>query len=175
MKRLWPAAWVLVLTGLVLNILAILLSSIVLDKLSSDKAQLSEQKAENLYSIQLAWNGVETLERKREALLLHLQLASQAPLSKSLDEALRGQLAIWVGDDIVAHVTPEHLPALMVQINAAQRHQRERIDDFYLQNLSLNERTLQLEERIAFYKNIALFLQIFGLALILARDLARQS
>lgn len=49
-----PPAWSLVLVGLVLNILAIVMSSVVLDRLSAQIATLAEQKDENIYSIQLA-------------------------------------------------------------------------------------------------------------------------
>ncbi len=57
-------------------------------------------------------------------------------------------------------------------INKAQQGQRNIIDELYLDNLSLTEAIQFVEEEMAYYKNIALFLQIFGLALILARDLS---
>lgn len=60
MKLSLPPAWLLVLVGLVLNILAILMSSIVLEDLGGEVAHLSQQKQDHLYSIQLAWNSVET-------------------------------------------------------------------------------------------------------------------
>ncbi|TDA70622.1 DNA mismatch repair protein, partial [Halomonas marinisediminis] len=47
----------------------------------------------------------------------------------------------------------------------------KQIDDFYLNNLTINEQLVGLNETIAWYRNISLFLQVFGLALILARDL----
>ncbi|MDF5484549.1 DNA mismatch repair protein, partial [Vibrio parahaemolyticus] len=75
LRRYIPPPWVLVLIGLVLNIGAIIVTSLVLDKLGKQHSQLAEQTAENLYSIQLAWNSVETLERKREALLLHVHIS----------------------------------------------------------------------------------------------------
>ncbi|MEF1303401.1 DNA mismatch repair protein, partial [Vibrio owensii] len=77
-----PPAWLLVLIGLVLNIAAIVLTSVVLDKLGKETSLLADQKADNLYSIQLAWNSVETLERKREVLLLHLHLSQSEAVSE---------------------------------------------------------------------------------------------
>lgn len=165
-----PPAWVIVLSGLILNILAIVISSLVIDKLSAKQNDLYEQKSANLYSIQLAWNSVETLERKREALLLHLNSERTVP---QLDEILRGQLSVWVGESMPP-VIIANLPTFMMSINSAQQAQRNKIDDYYLNNLSISESMQALEERMTFYKNIALFLQIFGLALILARDLARK-
>ncbi|MDC5856855.1 DNA mismatch repair protein [Vibrio europaeus] len=166
-----PPAWVLVLTGLVLNVLALLMSSIVLDKLSGDIGQLSEQKDENIYSIQLAWNSVEMLERKREMLLLHI--AHEGEVQQQLQATLQGQLSQWVNQPI-PEINLDNLPQLMMLINQAQQLYRNQIDDFYLENLSISELMTTLNERIAWYKNIGLFLQVFGLALILARDLARK-
>jgi len=169
-----PPPWVIVFSGLILNVLAIVVSSVVIDKLSAEQSQYYEQKSSNLYSIQLAWNQVETLERKRENVLLHLNTVSTSrTVSPLLDDALRGQLSIWVGASVES-ITLDNLPRLMMQINNAQQSQRDRIDDFYLENLSLSQSMQALEDKMTFYKNVALFLQIFGLALILARDLARK-
>ena len=87
---------------------------------------------------------------------------------------MRGQLGVWVSGD-VPEITVENLSEIMMMINQAQQSQRTRIDDFYLDNLTLSELLQALEEQMTLYKNIALFLQIFGLALILARDLARRN
>lgn len=168
-----PPPWVIVFSGLILNVLAIVVSSVVIDKLSAEQSQYAELKSSNVYSIQLAWNQVETLERKRESVLLHLNLASNSTVLPALDEALRGQLSVWVGEPIPS-IKLENLPNLMMQINTAQQSQRDRIDGFYLENLSLSETMQGLEDKMTIYKNVALFLQIFGLALILARDLARK-
>jgi len=172
-KRLgWPPAWLLVLIGLVLNVLAILMSSIVLEKLSGSIAMLDENKQENVYSIQLAWNSVETLERKREVLLTHLKLSEISP-SKELDHAMAMQLREWVAEPIPL-LNSTNVTQLMERIDNAQQIYRDQIDEYYLENLTLSDEMNILNERIAWYRNIALFLQVFGLALILARDLARK-
>ncbi|RBW64706.1 DNA mismatch repair protein [Vibrionales bacterium C3R12] len=170
-----PPAWVIVLFGLILNILAIITSSLVLDKQSAELAQLAEQKESNMYSIQLSWNSIETLERKRESILLHVDKTDleSAFTSSVLDEVLRGQLAVWAGKE-VPKISIENLSEIMTLINLAQQTQRDRIDDFYLDNVAVAELMQVTSDNMAFYKNIALFLQIFGLALILARDLARK-
>lgn len=169
-----PPPWLLVLIGLILNIAAILLTSVVLDKLGKENGFLAEQKAENQYAIQLAWNSVETLERKREVLLLHLHLSQTNSLASPVSEVLRAQLSSWVGESI-SPIQLDQLPELMAEINHAQSKYRDRIDAHYLTNLEIGEGMTKLEEKIAWYKSIALFLQIFGLALILARDLARNN
>lgn len=171
----WPPAWLLVLIGLVLNILAIVMSSVVLEDLNRDMSALNERKQDNLYSIQLAWNRVETLERKKELSLLYL---SQSALVSNRDDTsliaseLTKQLNDWVGEKIPP-LQLENISQITELIEQAQKNQREQIDGFYLQNLSFNEQLSALDEQIAWYRNISLFLQVFGLALILARDLAR--
>ncbi|CDT08981.1 Conserved hypothetical protein [Vibrio coralliirubri] len=168
-----PPAWAIVLAGLILNIMAIVMSSLVLDKIEAEKADYNDRKYGNVYSIQLAWNTIETLERKREAILIHLDKPETVQPTTVLDEALRGQLRRWVSSEVPS-ISLAHLPKLMMLINSAQEAQRTRIDDYYLDNLTLVELIQRLDEKMAFYKNIALFLQVFGLALILARDLARR-
>ncbi|CAH6850733.1 DNA mismatch repair protein [Vibrio chagasii] len=171
-----PPPWMIVLTGLVLNILAIVVSSLVLDKMVVEQAQYRERQQGNVYSIQLAWNTIETLERKRESMLLHMDIStsSNSAVTPELEEAMRGQLGAWVSGK-VPEITVENLSQIMMLINQDQQSQRTRIDDFYLDNLTLSELLQALEEQMTLYKNIALFLQIFGLALILARDLARRN
>ncbi|ROR18296.1 DNA mismatch repair protein [Vibrio crassostreae] len=169
----FPPAWAIVLAGLILNIMAIVMSSLVLDKIEAEKAEYNDRKFGNVYSIQLAWNTIETLERKREAILIHLDKPETVQPTTVLDEALRGQLRRWVSSE-VPNISLAKLPKLMMLINSAQESQRTRIDDYYLDNLTLVELIQRLDEKMAFYKNIALFLQVFGLALILARDLARR-
>ncbi len=95
-------------------------------------------------------------------------------MTPELKEAMRGQLGAWVSGE-VPEITVENLSQVMMLINQAQQSQRTRIDDFYLDNLTFSELLQALEEQVTLYKNIAIFLQIFGLALILARDLASRN
>ncbi|MBS9891142.1 MULTISPECIES: DNA mismatch repair protein [Vibrio] len=173
LRRYIPPPWVLVLIGLVLNIGAIIVTSLVLDKLGKQHSQFAEQTAENLYSIQLAWNSVETLERKREALLLHVHISQSVAIPLELEEVLAGHLSSWVHNES-DEIKIDQLPQLMSKINQAQASYRDRIDNYYIENVELNEVMAKQDEKIAWYKNIGLFLQVFGLALILARDLARK-
>jgi hypothetical protein len=165
-----PPAWSLVLVGLVLNILAIVMSSVVLDRLSAQIATLAEQKDENIYSIQLAWSSVETLERKREAILLHLNQVGDDKIDDALQTALQGQLSAWLGGSVPL-ISRENLSPLMMQINQAQQGYRNQIDDYYLKNISITEKAVTLNERVTSYKLWALILQVLGLSLILSRDL----
>lgn len=168
-----PKPWVLVLVGLVLNVMAIIMSSIVLDKLGNEVSALDSQKEANLYSIQLAWNTVEALERKREMVLLHAQLSQLTEPSEVLQLAIQDQVEDWLGTRAAA-LSDQDMLTVLKKIDEAQREYKNYIDDYYLENLSVSEVVAKLNDRVAWYKNIALFLQVFGLALILARDLVRR-
>ncbi|MFA0086816.1 DNA mismatch repair protein [Vibrio sp. 10N.261.51.F12] len=175
MRLRFPPTWVTVSIGLILNVMAIVMSSQVLDKMTAELTLLEDRKEANLYSIQLAWNQVETLERKREGVMLHLDTpkASLYQSESVVQEALRHQLSAWVVEPVPA-ITMNNLPDLMQVINQSQQSQRDIIDELYLDNLSLAEEMQFITKQMAFYKDIALFLQVFGLALILARDLSRR-
>ncbi|MEF1230403.1 DNA mismatch repair protein, partial [Vibrio fortis] len=77
------------------------------------------------------------MERKRESMLLHMDIStsSNSAVTPELEEAMRGQLGVWVSGD-VPEITVENLPEIMMMINQAQQSQRTRIDDFYLDNLT---------------------------------------
>ena len=111
----------IVLTGLVLNILAIVVSSLVLDKMVVEQAQYRERQQGNVYSIQLAWNTIKALERKRESMLLHMDnsTSSSSAVTPELKEAMRGQLGAWVSGE-VPEITVENLSHVMMLINQAQ-------------------------------------------------------
>ncbi|CCN72921.1 conserved hypothetical protein [Vibrio nigripulchritudo SFn118] len=170
-----PPAWLLVLVGLMLNILALLISSLVLEDYSQINARYQEKKEGNQHQIQLAWSRIENLERKREALLTFVTtlptLSSEDALI--LEQDMSEQLESWVGQP-APNIAIGSLKELFQLIETAQQTQRNRIDDLYLENLELTDEMSQIHKDSAQYNNLALFLQIFGLALILARDLARK-
>ncbi|GAM56263.1 hypothetical protein JCM19231_2517 [Vibrio ishigakensis] len=167
MRRFWPPAWLLVLVGLLLNILAILISSQVIDGLVSKNGSLSEARDNNLRSIQLAWNRIENLERKKETMVV--MLASESAPTETLDE-LKSQIETWTGKQVPA-ISVNNLQTLTLLVEQQQDQQRDFIDNYYLENVTLMESMHENDVFMSHYKNIALFLQIFGLALILARDL----
>ncbi|MGL6260107.1 DNA mismatch repair protein [Vibrio sp. WXL210] len=172
LKQHIPPPWVLVLIGLVLNVMAILVSSLVLDSINQNISALKAREAQNQYAITLDWNSVETLERKREVTLLHMHLANLAPANPKITQSLIDQLQLWTST-MVSELSVETVSEVMLAIDQSQQQFRNRIDSHYLDNLEVAEQVQSWEEKLVHYKNIALFLQIFGLALILARDLAR--
>jgi hypothetical protein len=117
----------------------------------------------------LAWNRVETIERKHEVLLISL---AQESIPPQLNKALQQQLSGWI-DGMPPTLTIDNLADINDKIELSQQRHRDQIDGFYLENLAISEVMAEMDHKISWYKSIGLFLQIFGLALILARDLAR--
>lgn len=170
MNILYPKPWHLVLSGLLLNILAILLSSLIIERNEGHISLLNDEIMNQNHSIELASSQVSTLERKKELLLLYVSLGQQH--NNEVSKQIQEQIALWTQSDI-PNVTPANLSTLITTINNAQKVQRERIDDIYLNNISKMETVHDLDKTNAIYKNLSIFLQIFGLALILARDLRK--
>lgn len=167
----WPKPWVLVLIGLLMNVLAMLISSTQIDRLTQHVELKSEQRDSNTYAIQLAWNGIDSLERKKEWLLLHLAQAKK--LDVAIAQLIAEQMANWLIEP-PNELTLGNGSLWIEKMNQRQQQHREQIDQYYLENLSLTESIASQQYRIVLFKNWALFLQVLGLALILARDLARK-
>ncbi len=163
-----PPAWLMVMIGLALNVAAILLTGLVLDKLSNRTMSLVESKQLNDHSIQRDWVSIDTLERKREQWLL---LNAQGNI-----------LALNIFNRYFAHwmaVEPARLDEMSVEqvmraIDEQQTELRDRIDAVYLESLSIMDQIQTLSEQQEGYKILALLMQVFGLALILARDLSKR-
>ena len=164
--KVFCPAWLLVSIGLLMNVVAILLTSIILDKNTMQQLNRHEQQQQNVYLIQQAWNKLDILERKQEWLLLYLQSQEQ---QESLDQVALQQLAPWLfdGNDLSQY----ELDNTLAMFETARQDQRDRIDNWYLDNLRLQRQIGAYREEYLWYRNVALLLQIFGLALILSRDL----
>ena len=62
----------------------------------------------------------------------------------------------------------------MEALNDVQAEQREKINDLYLANQELINDNAEKMKAISRLRNLALFLQVLGLAFVLARDLNRK-
>lgn len=71
-------------------------------------------------------------------------------------------------------INSENLSKIMKGIDEKQDLLRNKIDTLYLNNLQLSDSQREITGSISGYRNLALFLQILGLALIMARDLSRK-
>ncbi len=132
---------------------------------------LSMQVVNNSKEIDLLWNQIEGVERKRETLYL---LINQGALNKVVAEQYSQQLTAYIQQPINIDQTVS-LVEVDKWINDYQQQIRESIDQKFFLNLALNEQEMALSMHISSLRNWSIFLQMIGLSLILARDLSRKS
>ncbi|WP_035479475.1 hypothetical protein [Aliagarivorans marinus] len=162
---------ILVGIGLLFNIIAALITNFYIDEAGAEANVLSQRQQQNDNLIRQVWLQLDSLERKRE---LILGLVSQdTPPPASVGQLIEQDLRYWTPDMPAAEIKLSNLPALNQHIQGIQLELRERIDNYYLENLDLNEQINEQMLHTSRIRNLALFLQIIGLALILARDLSR--
>jgi uncharacterized protein involved in cysteine biosynthesis len=166
---------VLVSIGLLFNVVAALMTNFYIDRVSQDAHKLVQQQSANDNLIRQTWLQIDALERKRELILSLLTSAAhnQQSIPTPVQALLRNDLKYWLDMAALPRLELENLPQLDQQIAKVQDQQRNRIDDWYLQNLDLMDDYTEQMGWISSLRNLALFLQIIGLALILARDLSR--
>nr|WP_159063853.1 hypothetical protein [Thaumasiovibrio occultus] len=154
--------WMIVALGLAMNVAAALMTHLLIEKRVQKMGALANQQMESQQLIEQTWQHIETLERKKEWLIL-------LPPEQLGSDKTALVLAPWVAPSVEMETL-----ALLHALDARQDQLRRSIDDHYLDILDLNEAKNQQAQDIAAYRNLALFLQIMGLALILARDLRRR-
>lgn len=166
---------VLVSIGLLFNVVAALMTNFYIDRVSQDAHKLVQQQTANDNLIRQTWLQIDALELKRELILSLLTSAAhnQQTIPSQVQALLQNDLKYWLDMASLPRLELENLPQLDEQIAKAQDQQRNRIDNWYLQNLDLMDDYTEQMGWISSLRNLALFLQIIGLALILARDLSR--
>ncbi|MGF1706806.1 hypothetical protein [Enterovibrio baiacu] len=169
--RLPIPTWAIVATGLVLNVAAALMTNFVIDDLGEKATAVAERQTNNNQLIQLSWQQADALERRREAILVVLALT---PADIRVSESVAVTLLDAFTDMNDTPLTRENMPSIMAKINDQQDLLRNKIDTLYLDNLQMAENQYEFNRQISAYRNLALFLQVFGLALIMARDLNRK-
>ncbi|MDO6763349.1 hypothetical protein [Agarivorans sp. 1_MG-2023] len=166
---------VLVSIGLLFNIVAALMTNFYIDSVSQDAHQLVQQQQANDNLIKQTWLQIESLERKRELILALVSNEAQTsqPIPQTVQELLAKDLKYWLEMGEVPSINLSNLAALDRLVSKVQNQLRERIDNWYLQNIDLMGAYTDQMSTISSLRNLALFLQMIGLALILARDLSR--
>ncbi|MGR5063805.1 hypothetical protein [Photobacterium sp. DNB22_13_2] len=174
-KKWQVPTWTLVAIGLILNIVSALLTNFYIDDLTRQSSDIVQRQQGNEKLIQLIWQQVETVERKREHTLVILNIAEmmQSPLAREVAVQIEHDIAYWL-PDIPVELSIENIPKLMAALNDVQADQREKINDLYLANQELINKNAEKMKAISRLRNLALFLQVLGLAFVLARDLNRK-
>lgn len=159
--------WLVVLTGLLFNISAALITHFLIDGKTNQLNGLSMQMKNNDKEISLLWVQIEGIERKRETLYL---LRNQGPLDAVVALQFSRLLALHLHEQI----SLEDVQLVDTKIDAYQASIRDEIDNKFFLNLELVELEMYLQSEISSLRNWSIFLQMIGLSLILARDLSRK-
>ena len=180
MNRL-PAPWVFVATGILFNILSAVITHyfIGLNNDRIDEIDRGIQSKQVL--IDSLWQSKTEVERKKEffILLLSLQQEMQANHVELINNHYRDHVSSIAstynlpGFDEPASIKM-HDPELLLQISeAAQKSIIESINNTYFERIELEETKNPIDRDNARLLSIAIFLQVIGLILVLARDLKR--
>lgn len=174
-KKWQVPTWTLVAIGLILNIVSALLTNFYIDDLTRQSNDIVQRQQGNEKLIQLIWQQVETVERKREHVLVILNVADmmQSSIPSEVAAQIEHDIAYWLPDTPV-ELSIENIPSLMLALNDVQAEQREKINNLYLANQELINNNAEKMKAISRLRNLALFLQVLGLAFVLARDLNRK-
>ena len=176
MKR-WFKPWVLVATGIVLNIVsAVLIHSVVEGNMT--RAMTLEERINSVdLRVDSTWQQYLRLERREEFLLMLCLTANEGEQLETAVELVKNELR-QIADQHDVPLTledDEMLEVANVQqfVDQVQQKLLHTVDDIYLNRLQLQRDHQRLLDANTRWRNIALFLQLMGLILVLARDLAR--
>ena len=172
------APWVFVLTGIVFNILSAVITHYFIG-LNNDRINALERDVQNKQVlIDSLWQSRIEVERKEEffLLLLNRDLADSSDMREYYRGYLQELTAIHDLEDFKSRVdrpAADDVKLLLELSDAAQTTIIESINNTYFETLELQEAKMPLERANARLFSIAIFLQVTGLILVLARDLRR--
>jgi len=174
----WLAPWVFVLTGIVFNILSALITHYFIG-LNNDQINLIDREIQQKQVlIDSLWQSRIEVERKKEFFIL--LLSEKSDVSPLIESHYRDYLNEVIDTHgLLEFATPMQQPVdtdlklLLDLSNAAQQSIIESINNSYFEALELQEQKMPLEGDNSLLFSIAIFLQVTGLILVLARDLRR--
>jgi hypothetical protein len=175
------APWVFVLTGVVFNILSAVITHYFIG-LNYDKVNEINNKINNQQVlIDSLWQSKTEVERKQEFYILFLTSVDK---SNSMGQEIVSQYRNYLNElidiyDLVQLVDQvnqsiEGNLQLLLEVSAqSQQKIIQSINDTYFDILDLEAQKIPIEKNNALLYSIAIFLQVIGLILVLARDLRR--
>ena len=172
------APWVFVLSGIIFNILAAVITHYFIG-LNNDQIAVLERDIQNKQVlIDSLWQSRVEVERKQEFFIL--LLTNQAENPAIIETYYRDYLDGLVNAHGLQEFVPrerqaktEDIELLLAISSAAQQSIIESINATYFETLELQEAKMPLEQDNSRLFSIAIFLQVIGLILVLARDLRR--
>lgn len=173
------APWVFVLTGIVFNVLSAVITHYFIG-LNNERIDVIDREIrDRQVLIDSLWQSRIEIERKQEFFILYL---SGDPVNTAraeqfyrayLDELIATQQLDEFRERVDGEAMDD-LDLLLDLSNAAQASVIDSINDTYLETLTKQEAKLPLERANSRLYSIAIFLQVTGLILVLARDLRRR-
>jgi len=174
----WLAPWVFVLTGILFNILAAVITHYFIG-LNNDAINLIDRNIERKQVlIDSLWQARIEVERKKEFFILLLATPDDNPASsdtiyRDYLQKLLSSHGLKEFQTRMDHDSGSELNLLLDISDAAQAAIIESINSTYFESLELRDARMPLESDNSRLYSIAIFLQVIGLILVLARDLRR--
>lgn len=173
----WLAPWVFVSVGILFNILSAVITHYFIG-LNNERINAIEREIQNKQVlIDSLWQSRIEVERKEEFFLLWLHRSDDSALTRDYYrqylEGLVDTHDLEAFRDRVARSRHADLQLLIELSDAVQESVIESINATYFETLELEEAKLPLESANSRLFSIAIFLQLTGLILVLARDLRR--
>ncbi len=173
------APWVFVLTGIIFNILSAVITHYFIG-LNNDAINIIDREIQRKeVLIDSLWQSKNEVERKKEFFILLLSGKPEKP--DVVETIYRDYLKEVVGSYGLKEFTTRmdrdtgsNLDLLLDLSRAAQKSIIESINNTYFETLELQEAKMPLLRDNSRLFSIAIFLQVIGLILVLARDLRRQ-
>ena len=175
------APWVFVTTGIIFNILSAVITHYFIG-LNNEKITDIDRNINNKQVlIESLWQSKTEVERKKEffIVLLTMEANNQSEHADLIDR--------YYQDYVLETAKTHHLsgfenrpglnmrdPELLLQLSeSAQTSIIESINNTYFERIELEEGKTPIEKNNARLFSIAIFLQVIGLILVLARDLKK--
>ena len=161
----------MVLIGITTTIKSALLSQTIIEDNNIVINSLNEEARAIDENIDHLWQHVKEAEQKKD-LSITVNTLSQSPQQS---RAARAYITSWI-DKITATTAINNDKSVtdeMLLIDMLKTALIDRINDLYLDQITLDRESEELAEQNRLYKNIALFLQILGLMFVLAKDVFR--
>ena len=172
------APWVFVLTGILFNILSAVITHYFIG-LNNDKINLIDRDIEGKQVlIDSLWQSRVEVERKKEFFVLLFANPGDDPAAgeafyRDYLKKLSTNHGLKEFQTRMDRDTGSELDLLLDISDAAQAAIIDSINNTYLETLELREARMPLESDNSRLYSFAIFLQVIGLILVLARDLRR--
>ena len=172
------APWVFVLTGILFNVLAAVITHYFIGLNNDEIMALDREISRKQVLIDAQWQARIEAERKQEFFIL--LLATESGVGDRLQQYFDDYLAelaknhaLEQFENRMPKMSADSLERLLEIGEAVQREIIDTINNAYFEILELQDAREPLERANARLLSIAIFLQVTGLILVLARDLRR--